>query len=78
MIFISSFIKNISCFWLLLTGYVCKDGTHIHDDNIIMEIRKQNFRWMGHTPRKDDEQPSKVALQWNLKGNRERGRPRKS
>jgi hypothetical protein len=26
---------------------------------------------------REDEQPSKVALQWNPKGNRGRGRPRK-
>jgi hypothetical protein len=25
-----------------------------------MEIRKRKFRWIGHTLRKDDEQPSKV------------------
>jgi hypothetical protein len=36
------------------------------------------FRWTGHTLRKDDEQPSKVALQWNSQGNRGRGRPRNS
>lgn len=28
--------------------------------------------------RKDDEQPSKVALQWNRQGNRGSGRPRNS
>jgi hypothetical protein len=40
-----------------------------------MEIRKRKFRWIGHTLRKDDEQPSKVALQWNPQGKRGRGRP---
>jgi hypothetical protein len=29
-----------------------------------------------HTLRRDAEQPSKVALQWNPQGNRGRGRPR--
>jgi hypothetical protein len=43
-----------------------------------MEIRKLKFRWIGHTPRKDDEQPSKVALQWNPQGRRGRGRPTNS
>jgi hypothetical protein len=32
----------------------------------------------GLTLRKDDEQPSKVVLQWNPQGNRGRGRPRNS
>jgi hypothetical protein len=36
------------------------------------------FRWIGHTLRKDDEQQSKVVLQWNAQGNRGRGRPRNS
>jgi hypothetical protein len=43
-----------------------------------MEMRKQKFRWIGHTLRKDDEQSSKVALQWNPQGNRGRGRQRNS
>jgi hypothetical protein len=34
-----------------------------------MEIRKGKFRWIGHTLKMDDEQPSKVALQWNPQGN---------
>jgi hypothetical protein len=41
-----------------------------------MEIMKRKYTWTGHTLRKDDEQPSKVALQWNPQGNRGRGRPR--
>jgi hypothetical protein len=43
-----------------------------------MEIRKRKFRWIGHTLKKDDEQTSKVALQWNPQGNRGSGRPRNS
>jgi hypothetical protein len=39
-----------------------------------MEIRKQKCRWIGHTLRKEDEQPPR----WNPQGNRERGRPRNS
>jgi hypothetical protein len=38
-----------------------------------MEIRKRKYRWIGHTLRKDDTQPSKVALQWNPRVNRVRG-----
>jgi hypothetical protein len=43
---------------------------------INMEIPKQKFGWTGHMLRKDDEQPTKVALQCNPQGNRGRGRPR--
>jgi hypothetical protein len=39
-----------------------------------MKIWKRKFRWIGHTLRKDDEQP----LQWNPQGNRGKGRPRNS
>jgi hypothetical protein len=38
-----------------------------------MEIKKRKFTWIGHTLRKDDEQPSKVVLQWNPQGDRGRG-----
>jgi hypothetical protein len=41
-----------------------------------MEIKKQKFRWIGYMLRKDDEQPTKVALQWNPQEHRERGRAR--
>jgi hypothetical protein len=46
--------------------------------DINMELRKQKFRWIGHTMKKNDEQPSKVALQLNSQGNRGRGRQRNS
>jgi hypothetical protein len=35
-----------------------------------MEIRKQKFRQIACMLRKDDEQPSKVLLQWNPHGRR--------
>jgi hypothetical protein len=40
-----------------------------------MEIKKRRFGWIGHTLRKNDGQPSKVALQWNPQGSRGRERP---
>jgi hypothetical protein len=43
-----------------------------------MEISKRKFRWIGHTLRKNDEQPSKVVLQWNPQRRGGRGRPRNS
>jgi hypothetical protein len=46
--------------------------------HINKEIRKRKFGWIGHTLRKDDSEPCKVALQWNLQGTRGRGRPRNS
>jgi hypothetical protein len=41
-----------------------------------MGIRRRKFRWIGHTLRTDDEQPSEVMIQWNHQGNRRRERPR--
>jgi hypothetical protein len=46
--------------------------------NINKEIRQRKFGWIGHTLLKDDSEPCKVALQWNPKGTRGRGRPRNS
>jgi hypothetical protein len=43
--------------------------------DINMEKTKRKFRWIDHTLRKDNEKPSKVALQWNPQGNRGMGRP---
>jgi ribosomal 50S subunit-associated protein YjgA (DUF615 family) len=42
--------------------------------NINKEIRQRKFGWIGHTLRKDDSEPCKAALQWNLQGTK--GRPR--
>ena len=44
----------------------------------VLEIRKRKFRWIGHTLRKEDGEIPKVALHWNLQGNRKRGRPKNS
>jgi hypothetical protein len=46
--------------------------------NINKEIGKHKFGWIGHTLRKDDNEPCKAALQWNPQGTRGRGRPRNS
>jgi hypothetical protein len=47
--------------------------------NINKEIIKRKFGWIGHTLRKDDNEPCKAALQWNPQGTRGRGsRPRNS
>jgi hypothetical protein len=35
-----------------------------------MVIRERKFRWIGHALKKNDEQPSKVALQGNPQGKR--------
>jgi hypothetical protein len=40
--------------------------------------KKEKFCWIGHTPRKDDGEIPKAALQWNPQGNRKRGRSKSS
>ena len=47
-------------------------------EDINVEIRKRNFRWLCHTLRKEDGEIPKSVLLWNLQGNRKRGRPRNS
>ena len=45
-------------------------------EDINLEIRKREFRWIGHTLRKEDGEIPKAALLWNPQGSRKRGRPR--
>ena len=42
------------------------------------QIKSRKWRWMGHTLRKNDNEISKVSLQWNPQGKRRRGRPKKT
>ena len=43
---------------------------------IEVEIRKQKWRWIGHTLRKPNTTIIRQAIQWNPQGKRKRGRPR--
>ena len=47
-------------------------------EDINVEIRKRKFKWIGHTPRKEDGEIPKAALLCNPQGNRKRGRLRNS
>ena len=49
-----------------------KTGCH----NIIEEIKRRRYRWLGHTMRMDENRIPKVALHWLPTGKRNRGRPR--
>ncbi|XP_054279269.1 uncharacterized protein LOC128997656 [Macrosteles quadrilineatus] len=42
---------------------------------ISLEIKRQKWRWLGHTLRKTDGAIEKKALEWNPQGTRKRGRP---
>jgi hypothetical protein len=45
-------------------------------EDINLEIRKRNFRSIGHTPRKEDGKIPKAVLLCNPQGTRKRGRPK--
>jgi hypothetical protein len=47
-------------------------------DSQLVFIHIKEFRWIGHTLRKEDGEIPKAALHWNPQGNRKRGRPRNS
>ena len=49
-------------------------GEHPIED----QIRKRNWRWIGHTLRKPATSITRQALQWNPQGRRNRGGPRNS
>ena len=42
------------------------------------QIMERKWRWIGHTLRKDSGNIARQALDWNPKGKRRRGRPRKT
>ena len=42
------------------------------------EIRARKWRWIGHTLRKEPQNITRQALQWNPAGRRSRGRPKQT
>lgn len=42
---------------------------------IIEEIRMRKWNWIGHVLRRDPNDTSRMALEWNPQGSRKRGRP---
>jgi hypothetical protein len=42
------------------------------------QIKKRKWKWIGHTVRKDENEVERIALDWNPKGTRKRGRPKKT
>ncbi|XP_046565373.1 uncharacterized protein LOC124274101 [Haliotis rubra] len=43
-----------------------------------VQVINRKWTWIGHTLRKDPENNTREALQWNPQGKRARGRPRNS
>ena len=43
----------------------------------VEKIREARWRWMGHVLRRGVDEPSRVALELEVEGNRGRGRPRR-
>jgi hypothetical protein len=52
--------------------------TETNQENVTIGIRLLKFSWTGHTLKKSDREPCKVALMWNTQSSRKRGRPRNS
>ena len=44
-------------------------------EDIETQIKRRKWRWVGHTMRKEPNNTTRVALQWNPQGHRRRGRP---
>ena len=45
--------------------------------DIVENMREAKLRWMGHVLRRGVDEPSRVALMFEVEGNRGRGRPRR-
>jgi hypothetical protein len=44
--------------------------------SILQDIKRRKWRWIGHTWRKDPDDITRQALDWNPQGKRKRGRPK--
>lgn len=44
-------------------------------DPVLATIKQRRWRWIGHILRRDNEDVTKQALEWNPQGSRRRGRP---
>lgn len=45
---------------------------------IELQIKKQKWKWTGHTIRKDENAVERIVLDWNPQGTRKSGRPKKT
>ena len=45
--------------------------------DIVEKMREARLRWMGHVLRRGVDLPCRVALEFEVEGNRGRGRPRR-
>ncbi|MDR2074666.1 MAG: hypothetical protein LBP31_00370 [Holosporales bacterium] len=45
---------------------------------IELQIKKQKWKWIGHTIRKDKNAVERIVLDWNPQSVRKRGRPKKT
>jgi hypothetical protein len=43
-----------------------------------LQIKKRKWKWIGQTVRKDENAVERIALEWNSRGTRTRGRPKKT
>jgi hypothetical protein len=46
------------------------------ENEISMQIKRQKWKWIGHTLRKGNEAAEREALDWNPQGKWKRGRPK--
>lgn len=45
---------------------------------VVLTIKDRKWRWIGHTLRKEENDVTRRALDWNPQGSRRRGRPRET
>jgi hypothetical protein len=48
------------------------------ENPIQLPIKKRNWKWIGHTTRKDPNAVERIVLDWNPQDTRKRGRPKKT
>ncbi|XP_046558188.1 uncharacterized protein LOC124267314 [Haliotis rubra] len=49
-----------------------------NEDQVSAQIKRQKWRWIGHTLRKHNTNITRQALDWNPHGKRKRGRPKQT
>jgi len=58
---------------VISNGELCRRTEEIE---LSMQIKRRKWKWIGHTLRKGNGAIEREALDWNLQGQRRRGRPR--
>ena len=56
----------------------CDLWARANQEPMAAQVSKRKWRWVGHTLRKQPDNITRQALEWNPQGKRKRGRPKQT